>query len=45
MSSCENSISEATEIVNMPLTSLTAALTALSQEGGSSAVLFLRSDS
>ena len=45
MSSCENSISEATEIVNMPLTPLTAALTALSQEGGSSAVLFLRSDS
>ena len=43
MSSCENSISEAPEIVNMPLTSFTTA--PLSQEGGSSAVLFLRTDS
>ena len=42
MSSCENSTSEATEMVNMPLTPLTTA--PRPQKGGSSAVPFQRMD-
>ena len=42
MSSCENSISEVTETINMPLTPLSTA--PLSQKGGSSAVPFQRMD-
>ena len=43
MRSCENPTSEAPEMVNISLSPLTTA--PQSQEGGSSAVLFLRSDS